>query len=331
MRKVGLGFIGCGICARDLHLPALKQIPDLFEIVNVCSRTEKKVKAFCELSGAKRWCTDVDELLADSEVEAVMINYPFEMNLALTEKALAVGKHVIVEKPMAKTMEEASRMRELEKSTDRVTMIAEGFHYRTSVIRVKELISEGAIGKPGALLVRLLDNFPRDAKWLTESNWRLSCVGGVMLDRDVHWFAAIREIMGEVESAIGYQKLLRDDIGPVDQVSLYMKFENGATGTFIDVASVNGLSENTFTIIGTEGSILMEGFKKITVTDRNGDVKVIEFPEGDGGGYVEEFRDFHDCIVNGGTPVSSFEEGYKDLELGMISLDSNDRWQDLKI
>ncbi|MBQ4288670.1 MAG: Gfo/Idh/MocA family oxidoreductase, partial [Clostridia bacterium] len=117
MRKVGLGFIGCGICARDLHLPALKQIPDLFEIVNVCSRTEKKAKAFCELSGAKRWCTDVDELLADSEVEAVMINYPFEMNLALTEKALAAGKHVIVEKPMAKTMEEASRMRELEKST----------------------------------------------------------------------------------------------------------------------------------------------------------------------------------------------------------------------
>ncbi len=331
MRKVGLGFIGCGICARDLHLPALRQIPDLFEIVNVCSRTPEKARRFMELSGARRYCTDVDELLKDSEVEAVMINYPFEMNLALTEKAIAAGKHVIVEKPMAKTMEEAQRMKELEEGTDLVTMIAEGFHYRRSVLAVRDIIESGRIGETTAALVRLLDNFPRDAKWLTESHWRLECVGGVMLDRDVHWFAAIREIMGEVESALGYQKLLRDDIGPVDQVSLYMKFRNGATGTFIDVASVEGLSENTFTIIGTRGSILMEGFKKITVTDITGDRSVIEYPEGDGGGYVEEFRDLHNAIVTGEKPRSTFAEGYRDLQLGMISLDTNGRWEDLRI
>ena len=331
MRKVGLGFIGCGICARDLHYPALKQIPELFEIINVCSRTEAKAKAFAELTGAKRYCTDVDTLLDDPDVEAVMINYPFEQNLELTRKALEKGKHVIVEKPMAKDMEQADEMVEMEAETSLVTMIAEGNHYRRSVIDARKLIDEGKIGRPTAILVRLFDHFKRDAKWLTESHWRLECTGGVMLDRDVHWFATIRELMGEVKSAIGYQTLLRDDIGPVDQVSLYMKFENGATGTFIDVASVEGLHENSFTIIGTEGTMIINGFRKITVKNIRGEDIIKEYPEGDGGGYVEEFQDFHKAITTGSAPKSSFANAYKDLELGIISLESNDAWNMMKI
>ena len=231
MEKVRLGYIGCGICARDLHWPALQQLKDRFEIVNVCSRTAAKAEAFAGLVDAPRFCTQVEALLADAEVEAVVINYPFEQNCALTQAAIAAGKHVLVEKPMAGDMEQAREMLALEQPGGPVTMIAENFYYRKSVLTAADWIQAGKIGAPTAALVQVLSHFPRDAKWLVESDWRRDCVGGIMLDRDVHWFAAIRTLFGEVRSAVGYQRTIRGDVGPAEQVSLHMIFENGAMGT----------------------------------------------------------------------------------------------------
>ena len=179
MEKVKLGYIGCGICARDLHWPALQQLKDRFEVVNVCSRTAAKAEAFAGLVGAPRFCTRVEQLLADAEVEAVVINYPFEQNCALTRAAIAAGKHVLVEKPMAGDMEQAREMLALEQLGAPVTMIAENFYYRKSVLTAAEWIHSGKIGTPTAALVQVLSHFSRDAKWLVESDWRRDCVSCV--------------------------------------------------------------------------------------------------------------------------------------------------------
>lgn len=329
MEKVRLGYIGCGICARDLHWPALQQLKDRFEIVNVCSRTAAKAEAFAGLVDAPRFCTQVEALLADAEVEAVVINYPFEQNCALTQAAIAAGKHVLVEKPMAGDMEQAREMLALEQPGGPVTMIAENFYYRKSVLTAADWIQTGKIGAPTAALVQVLSHFPRDAKWLVESDWRRDCVGGIMLDRDVHWFAAIRTLFGEVRSAVGYQRTIRGDVGPAEQVSLHMIFENGAMGTFTDIASIVGVQQMPFILVGSEGTITIENFQRVTLQTLAGETQTVEFPEGDGGGYVEEFEDFYRAIRTGSTPRASFAQCYKDLQLGMTSLMTNDRWQQL--
>lgn len=331
MEKVRLGYIGCGICARDLHWPALQQLKDRFEIVNVCSRTAAKAEAFAGLVGAPCFCTQVEALLADAEVEAVVINYPFEQNCALTQAAIAAGKHVLVEKPMAGDMEQAREMLALEQPGGPVTMIAENFYYRKSVLTAADWIQAGKIGAPTAALVQVLSHFPRDAKWLVESDWRRDCVGGIMLDRDVHWFAAIRTLFGEVRSAVGYQRTIRGDVGPAEQVSLHMIFENGAMGTFTDIASIVGVQQMPFILVGSEGTITIENFQRVTLQTLAGETQTIEFPEGDGGGYVEEFEDFYRAIRTGSTPRASFAQCYKDLQLGMTSLMTNDRWQQLEL
>lgn len=331
MEKVKLGYIGCGICARDLHWPALQQLKDRFEIVNVCSRTAAKAEAFAGLVGAPRFCTQVDQLLADAEVEAVVINYPFEQNCALTRAAIAAGKHVLVEKPMAGDMEQAREMLALEQPGAPVTMIAENFYYRKSVLTAAEWIHSGKIGTPTAALVQVLSHFSRDAKWLVESDWRRDCVGGIMLDRDVHWFAAIRTLFGEVRSAVGYQRKIRGDVGPAEQVSLHMVFENGAMGTFTDIASIVGVQQTPFILVGSEGTITMEDFNHLTLHTLDGKTQTVEFPGGDGGGYVEEFEDFYQAIRTGSKPRASFAACYKDLQLGMTSLMTNDRWQQLEL
>ena len=331
MEKVRLGYIGCGICARDLHWPALQQLKDRFEIVNVCSRTAAKAEAFAGLVGAPRFCTQVEALLADAKVEAVVINYPFEQNCALTQAAIAAGKHVLVEKPMAGDMEQAREMLALEQPGGPVAMIAENFYYRKSVLTAADWIQAGKIGAPTAALVQVLSHFPRDAKWLVESDWRRDCVGGIMLDRDVHWFAAIRTLFGEVRSAVGYQRTIRGDVGPAEQVSLHMIFENGAMGTFTDIASIVGVQQMPFILVGSEGTITIENFQRVTLQTLAGETQTVEFPEGDGSGYVEEFEDFYRAIRTGSTPRASFAQCYKDLQLGMTSLMTNDRWQQLEL
>ena len=314
-----------------MHWPALQQLKDRFEIVNVCSRTAAKAEAFAGLVGAPLFCTQVEALLADAEVEAVVINYPFEQNCALTQAAIAAGKHVLVEKPMAGDMEQAREMLALEQPGGPVTMIAENFYYRKSVLTAADWIQAGKIGAPTAALVQVLSHFPRDAKWLVESDWRRDCVGGIMLDRDVHWFAAIRTLFGEVRSAVGYQRTIRGDVGPAEQVSLHMIFENGAMGTFTDIASIVGVQQMPFILVGSEGTITIENFQRVTLQTLAGETQTIEFPEGDGGGYVEEFEDFYRAIRTGSTPRASFAQCYKDLQLGMTSLMTNDRWQQLEL
>ena len=281
--------------------------------------------------GSPRFCTDAEQLLADSDVDAVVINYPFEMNYELCKKALKAGKHIIVEKPMARDMQEAAAMVELEEQTSLTTMIAENFRYRKSITTARDYIQQGVIGRPAAALVRVLSHFPRDAKWLVESSWRLNCVGGIMLDRDVHWFACMRELFGDVRHAVGYQRKIREDIGPVDQVSLHMVFENGAMGTFTDIASLVGLEEMPFVLVGSEGTITIKDFSNVTVENQSGFKEVISFPDGDGSGYVEEFEDFYTAITTSSTPRASFAECYKDLQLGLTSLDTNAAWEQLDL
>jgi predicted dehydrogenase len=159
-------------------------------------------------------------VLADSDVDAVVIACPFDMNHRITTEAIAAGKHVMLEKPMAATIEEAYELVELENSSSLVTLVAENFRYLDQFVEAKRWIDEGKIGKSASVVSTMYDHYPRNVKWLTDSKWRLSCYGGVCLYRDVHFLAVQRDLFGEVKGAIGHHAKLRDDIGPVDYLSL---------------------------------------------------------------------------------------------------------------
>ncbi len=102
-------------------------------------------------------------------------------------------------------------------------------------------------------------------------------------------------------------------------------------GTFTGIASIVGVQQMPFILVGSEGTITIENFRRVTLQTLAGETQTVEFPEGDGGGYVEEFEDFYRAIRTGSTPRASFAQCYKDLQLGMTSLMTNDRWQQLEL
>ncbi len=327
MRKVRLGLIGSGLCARDLHWPQLEKMPDYFEIAAVSSRSEEKAKDFAQLTGAKRYYTSNEALLADDSVEAVIITYPFEQNYEIVRQSLDAGKHVLVEKPFAADMIQAAEMVEWQRNTDLVTMIAENHRYREVLLDAKQQLDAGAIGTPQLMNYEIYDFMERDIKWLSQSTWRFSSVGGIILDRDVHTAAAMRLLFGDAKSVAGTVGKAKDDIGPVDHVSMHIVFENGTVGTMMDYTSTIGFSRNDIVILGSSGSIFIDNnAKTLLVANEGGTVLEKSYPNDMEDSYTGEFLDFYHAICDGTPNRSDFVEGYKDLQLMLAAFKPRELW-----
>ena len=130
MEKIKIGIIGCGIAARDLHLPALNRLKDKFEITAVCNHTIDKAKSFSDLVGGVPYFKDYHDLLNRQDVDAVDVVLPIGLNPKVTHDALRAGKHIMVEKPLAANLEDARKMLDLEKQYPQTTMVAENYRYR---------------------------------------------------------------------------------------------------------------------------------------------------------------------------------------------------------
>jgi predicted dehydrogenase len=103
VKKVNVGVIGLGWIS-NVHLNVLKKIPEV-ELIAVCARTEEKARRAAIEYGAKKYYTNYEKLLEDNEIDMVDILLPTELHAEAIIKALEAGKNVIVEKPIARTLE----------------------------------------------------------------------------------------------------------------------------------------------------------------------------------------------------------------------------------
>lgn len=140
------GVLGDAAIGRRKVIPGMQQAPNC-QILALASRDVAKARRACEALGIPRAYGSYEELLADSDVEAVYIPLPNHLHVPWTIKAAEAGKHVLCEKPIALTVEEAEALVE---ARDRTGMlIQEAFMVRTAPqwLRVRELVRAGRIGR----------------------------------------------------------------------------------------------------------------------------------------------------------------------------------------
>ena len=106
---VRLGLIGCGRIAQVAHLPAIEKT-DQVELTMVCDGNEYTANAVARRYGVPAATTDSAEVFASPDVDAVLIAVPDRFHESLVSQALAAGKHVLIEKPLAATVEECERL-----------------------------------------------------------------------------------------------------------------------------------------------------------------------------------------------------------------------------
>jgi len=147
-RIVKVGIIGCGGIANGKHMPSLSKLPNV-EMVAFCDIIPERAEQAKTKYGTidAKVYTDYKQLLNDREIEVVHVLTPNREHADITVDALYAGKHVMCEKPMAKTAADARRMYEAAKATGKKLTIGYQHRHKPESIYAKQYIDSGALGE----------------------------------------------------------------------------------------------------------------------------------------------------------------------------------------
>lgn len=258
-RPVRIALIGAGTFVRKAHAPSLLELGDAAQIVAVYSRTRASAETVADsIPYDVEIYTDIAALLADESVEAVDIVLPIPMLPEVVSQALAAGKHVFSEKPIAQTVAEAQDLIARSRPyADQVWMVGENWRYEEAFHTAAQAIAAGRIGQPLfcdlSLQLQVQADSPR-----VQTTWRNSgeVLGGYLLDGGVHHIAGLRVLLGEIESVCALTAAHRAYLPPADTMSAALRFASGVVGTYLITYAVGStLGTDAVHIGGTEGSL----------------------------------------------------------------------------
>ncbi|MGK9477112.1 Gfo/Idh/MocA family protein [Melioribacter sp. OK-6-Me] len=312
MKKVRLGIIGCGIAARELHLPAIQKHKDKFEIVAACNRTEKKAKEYSLLIGGIPYTTDCREIFKNPEIDAVVIAVPIELNYKFAAEAIKWGKHLFLEKPLAARPEEGKKLIALQKKTNRVCFLAENYRFDSLYLEIKKLLNKKVIGDVYSVVWNVFNNLTLKNKY-AQTLWRQKnkYPGGFVYDGGVHNIAALRMLFGDIKFGFASMKTINPEIGTEDTFSFLFSFNESIHGVLNIFFSVRGFYSNELIIFGTKGSLMVRNNNQIIIKGEGKKEQKIDLMTD--GGFENEFLHFYKIITKNVKNLSPFEEGYKDM------------------
>ncbi len=258
-RPVRIALIGAGTFVRKAHAPSLLELGDAAQIVAVYSRTRASAETVADaIPYDVDIYTDIAALLANESVEAVDIVLPIPMLPQVVSQALAAGKHVFSEKPIAQTVAEAQDLIARSRPyADQVWMVGENWRYEEAFHTAAQAIAAGRIGQPLFCDLSLQLQVQADSPHV-QTTWRNSgeVLGGYLLDGGVHHIAGLRVLLGEIESVCALTAAHRAYLPPADTMSAALRFASGVVGTYLITYAVGStLGTDAVHIGGTEGSL----------------------------------------------------------------------------
>jgi predicted dehydrogenase len=250
--RVKVGIIGSGFEA-DIHAAAFRILPDEAEVVAVASPTPGKAERFARERGIPRFFTDYRKLLAEPDIEMVTVAAPNALHAPVTVDAAEAGKHVVCEKPLCLTLEEADRMIDACRRRGVLLLYAEELFFTPKYVKAKEMADQGAFGK--VYLVKQCEkHFGPHAPWF----WDVQrSGGGVFMDMGCHgiafcrWFLgrpAIRRVLCHMGTYVHADKTRGED----DSLCL-LEFEGGAKGVVENSWARRGGMEDRIEVYGDGG------------------------------------------------------------------------------
>ena len=263
MNTIKWGFIGCGEVTEKKSGPAFSLVENSM-VVAVMSRSEDKARSYAQRHGIKRWYTDPQALLDDSEVNAVYIATPPSTHATFAIMAMKSGKPVYVEKPMAANYEDCCRINRISLTTGMPCFVAYYRRYLEYFMRVKQLVSNGEIGNVINVQIRFAVP-PRDLDYNSRNlPWRVQADiagGGYFYDLAPHQIDLLQEMFGPIIEAEGYTANRGGLYETEDSVSACFRFSNGVpgSGSWCFVAHESA-KEDCIQIIGDKGSISFSVF-----------------------------------------------------------------------
>ncbi len=231
--KLRLGLLGTGVAARRLYLPAFARLGDRVEVVACASRRRENAAGYARLAGIPKVAGGARELFAMPDLDAVFISLPIHLQPRLVLRALAAGKAVMSEKPVAHTVAAGRRLVAAAARHPRPWLVAENYAFLPEVARLERWLRAGRLGE-----VRLVE--ARQTAWLDRRNpyfkteWRAKPrhIGGFVGDAGVHVAHLIRRLFGMPVELRTMTAAFDPALPPIDTAVAVLRFADGALGTW---------------------------------------------------------------------------------------------------
>jgi predicted dehydrogenase len=310
-----VALIGAGRIAREAHIPAW-MANDGAELVWVVDNREEAAKETAEIFGIPNWTTDYKHLLSREGIDAVDICLPTIAHAEVTLAFLEQGCHVLLEKPVALTLQEARDMRRAELQSGVTLMVAENWPFSSAMQRVTEILREGEPWEPIMLQARheSVNRLPPKEPLPREMGDRHRL--GYLFVAGIHSLNLARELVGEFDALTAYATPTK--AGPYypmdDDLVIAARFSSGAVGSFSFTGRSRHLGERklAFRLIADRGVIefdVLRGWVRSTVDGTQTEFET----ESPSLGYAEEVAHFLECIATGSEPRTSVEDQLRTL------------------
>lgn len=260
MKKIGI--IGCGKIAQTRHIPEYADNKNA-ELAGYYDLNTERAKQIADLYGGKVYGSP-EEMLADTEIDAVSVCTANNAHAEMTVQALRAGKHVLCEKPMATKIEDCERMVAEAERNQRFLMIGQNQRLTKAHVKAKELLEKGAIGR--VLTFRTTFGHGGPETWSIDpgkNGWffdKKKAAMGAMADLGVHKTDLIQYLTGQniVEVTAAAVTLDKRDaagelVGVDDNAICIYRMADGALGTMSASWTHYGEEDNSTVLYGTEG------------------------------------------------------------------------------
>ena len=322
--KLRFAIIGCGRIAPK-HAESIAALPEA-ELVAVCDILPEQAQAFAAKYGAEPY-TDYIEMLKRPDIDVVTIATPSGLHAEIGIAAAEAGKHILVEKPMAMTLETADALiAACRKAGVKLGVIHQN-RFNASVKLLRKALEDGRFGKltHGQATVR----WNRNDNYYIQAPWRGTKLqdGGVLMNQSIHNIDLLQWMFGPVESVFGYTETFMRKIEMEDMGAAVIKFKSGAIGLIEAASTIYPKNiEETLNVFGETGSVIIGGI----AVNR---VEVWEFPDSEeekkaifagqesdpptvyGYGHRELISNMIQAIREDKDPAIPGEEGRKALEI----------------
>lgn len=335
-RNLKIGVIGNGSISQ-CHLKPYSEHPDV-TIHAVCDLNEERARAAADKYNVPHVYTDYRELLADETIDAVSICTWNNTHAEISIAALRAGKHVLVEKPLARSVEEALRMQEAVRETGKLLQVGFVRRYDPNARMLRQFVDAGEFGDIYYAKASYIRRFGNPGGWFSD---RSRSGGGPLIDLGVHvidlcWYMMgrpkVKSVSGNTYNKLGNRANLLNlsqyraadydaNLNDVeDMANALIRFENGAS-LMIDVSFTLHAKDNegVVKLYGDKGGFEIDPAVTM-ISEKNNTILNIE-PQVDSKGFqmdpafANEIGHFIECIQEGKQPLSPVEDGVEIMKI----------------
>ena len=326
-----VGLIGTGAIAHK-HADSYKEIG--YELTAVSNRTESTGRAFADKYGAE-FISDYNDLCSYKDIDFVDICAFPDTRLAMARAAVANRKHVLLQKPISLTLDEAREMLDITEAANLRLGVMSQHRFDDATIFLAKAIAGGRLGR--LLEVDSYTKWHRPQSYYDRPGkgaWNVEG-GGALINQAIHGLDLLLYFAGPVSEIFGYWQLAAaHEMESEDIVNAVFRYASGATGVVQAATAILPGYPERIEIHGAKGSAIITG-DKLTTWDVEGDsgedVPLVGEDLDSGASdpmaislepMKRQFLDFGKAIETGGKPLVAGEEGYRALQLVLAVYES---------